>query len=362
MDRSKILDNYRKLKKAMPRFRIAYAIKSNTHFEIIQLLHNEGAHFETASFPEIKLLLNQGIPGEEILLSNPIKTVETIQTALKQNVSILAFDSIDELEKFIPHKDKSQLMFRIKVPNEASLWPLTGKFGSPIEWWPDIFEAMQKNKIPLAGITFHPGSQCENITGWENAMILAWRAIQMSMDYGLSPYMVNIGGGFPIDLGREIPSIDEIGATVNSHVDEWARAGFTPKELFCEPGRFISGSAGYLVSKVVGTAHRDKVWAYLDCGVFNGLMETIDGIRYPLLTNGKSNELENVNLCGPSCDSVDNMFEAEIPAPKTGDKVILKGAGAYTSVYASNFNGFIGPQVHFVESVKDPKDLFDLVS
>ena len=90
-------------------------------------------------------------------------------------------------------------------------------------------------------------------------------------------------------------------------------------------------------------------------------METIDGIEYPTLSNA-TGELEKINLCGPSCDSVDKMYEAKLPTLKTGDKLIFRGAGAYTTVYASSFNGFHGPEVHFVESVRDPSDLFALVS
>lgn len=361
MDRSRIRENYLELKKALPPFRIAYAIKSNSHPEIIEILKKEGSHFETASIAEIEKLMSLGVKAEEIVLSNPVKAPDAIRRALDHGVLIQSFDSVEELEKFKPYANRIRPQLRIVVPNEGSMWPLTGKFGADQELWPAIFQYMKDNDIPLDGITFHPGSQCETIAGWNNALDTTWRCIEVAREYGLNPTTINIGGGFPIDLGRKIPTAAQIGKVVMRHLKEWERKGFKPADLIVEPGRYISGSAGYLLSRVVGVARREKTWAFLDCGVFTGMMETIDGITYPMLFSG-SGEKETVMLCGPSCDSVDKMYEAQLPKPKTGDQVLFLGAGAYTSVYASEFNGFLGPKMVFLDRIGDPKELFSIDS
>ena len=90
------------------------------------------------------------------------------------------------------------------------------------------------------------------------------------------------------------------------------------------------------------------------------MMETIDGITYPMLFSG-TGEKETAMLCGPSCDSVDKMYETQIPKAKPGDAVLFLSAGAYTSVYASEFNGFLGPKMVFLDEIKDPKNLFELL-
>lgn len=367
MDRSRIRQNYLDLKKALPPFRIAYAIKSNSHPEIIEILKKEGSHFETASIAEIEKLLAMGIKAEEIVLSNPVKAPNAIRRALEHGVTIQSFDSVEELEKFLPyagastplgHRVRPQL--RIVVPNEGSMWPLSGKFGADEELWPAIFQYMKENEIPLDGVTFHPGSQCETIAGWDSAMYLTWRCIEIAREYGLNPTTINIGGGFPVDLGRKIPTPTAIGKVIMRHLKEWEKKGFKPADLIVEPGRFISGSAGVLATHVVGVARREKTWAFLDCGVFTGMMETIDGISYPMLFSSTA-EKETAMLCGPSCDSVDKMYEAQIPKAKPGDAVLFLSAGAYTSVYASDFNGFLGPKMVFVDEIKDAKSIFDLI-
>ncbi len=362
IDKSRVRQNYRDLKAAFPDFRICYAIKSNSHSGMIEILKAEGSHFETASLGEIKHLKSLGVAGDEIILSNPVKAPEMIAGALAEGVTVMSFDAVEELQKFLPYREKAKLVLRIAVPNEGSLWPLSGKFGSPEYLWDDIFEFMQNNSLDLYGVTFHPGSQGELAVAWDAAMRIAWRCIDEARDYyQLNPVCLNIGGGFPVDLGRPIPSIKEIADVVYEHLHYWAEhEGYKPQELICEPGRFISGSAGYLVSKVVGVARREKNWVFLDSGVFCGMMETIDGITYPLKTTGVGTK-ERVILCGPSCDSVDKMFETEIPTPQTGDKIWFQGAGAYTTVYASTFNGFEPPTVAYLENIDNPDELFKLV-
>ena len=75
------------------------------------------------------------------------------------------------------------------------MWPLSGKFGADEELWPAIFQYMKENEIPLDGVTFHPGSQCETIAGWDSALYLTWRCIEIAREYGLNPTTINIGGG-----------------------------------------------------------------------------------------------------------------------------------------------------------------------
>jgi ornithine decarboxylase len=117
-----------------------------------------------------------------------------------------------------------------------------------------------------------------------------------------------------------------------------------------EPGRMIVGDAALLGASVIGKARRgDERWVYLDVGVFNGMMEAIDGFSYEVAApNG--GPPENVVLAGPSCDSVDVITNSiDIPTVDIGDRVYVLNAGAYTLSYASHFNGWPPPEVHFAD-------------
>jgi ornithine decarboxylase len=112
-----------------------------------------------------------------------------------------------------------------------------------------------------------------------------------------------------------------------------------------------------LAATVIGVARRGTdLWAYLDVGVFNGLMEALQtGGRwlFPIRTSRPDDSTAptaTFNVTGPSCDSSDTIFYgAELPETLTvGDRLYIGSAGAYTLSYASNFNGFPLPSQVFV--------------
>jgi ornithine decarboxylase len=117
-------------------------------------------------------------------------------------------------------------------------------------------------------------------------------------------------------------------------------------ELTVEPGRALVGEAGLLVTSVIGKAERGQErWLYLDAGVFNALLEAIQGFRYQLRTE-RSGSPRRYVLAGPTCDSVDTIAQdVSLPELSVGDRVYFLNAGAYTLSYASSFNGFEPPRV-----------------
>lgn len=357
INRNQILSNYQSFIDAFPGFNTAYAIKANPHSEIIRLLMDQGSFFETASAAEIESLLKQNIDPNKIIFSNPVKKIESIMYSLQSGINRMVFDSLSELKKIEEAerqtRQKARLVFRIAVSNEGSRWPLTKKFGSTEKFWDDIYEYADKKQLFIEGITFHVGSQAESLEVWNSAMQKASKAFDSAYAHNLRPDLLNIGGGFPIYLGRKIPTIEQIARVVNKNLSQWKERGITINTFYAEPGRYISGSAGTLMTKVIGIAEReDSKWVFLDIGIFNGVMEAIDGITYPYISTGKGKK-EKVVLCGPSCDAIDRLFEAEIPDPHIDDRIYFSGTGAYTTVYASSFNGFSQPDIIFLDGYSD---------
>ena len=112
------------------------------------------------------------------------------------------------------------------------------------------------------------------------------------------------------------------------------------------------GDAGILVTEVITISRKNNTalyrWVYVDAGVFNGLVETLnESIKYPIVTSKDSSGTKRgeVMLAGPTCDSMDIMYEKykyQLPINlKSGDRIYFLTTGAYTSSYASvEFNGF----------------------
>src|SRR5205085_2812414 len=124
--------------------------------------------------------------------------------------------------------------------------------------------------------------------------------------------------------------------------------------LSLEPGRAIVGDAAILGATVIGKADRpDGRWVYLDVGVFNGLLEAIEGFSYEVAPDNarpSDGAARTIILAGPSCDSVDVIAESvALPDLDVGERVYFLNAGAYTLSNASHCNGWPPPSVHLVE-------------
>jgi ornithine decarboxylase len=333
----------RRFQAAMPRVRPHYAVKANPHPEVLRTLIREGTGFEIASIAELDLLRSLGVAAREIFYSNPVKPRAYVEYAAAKGVDWYVLDSVDELRKIVGVKPDAKLYVRIDAPNVGSDWPLTGKFGVAMDEVSEIIREAARLRADLAGVTFHVGSQCLNPANWRVGIERAKRVFAEMRLAGLDPRLLNIGGGYPVRHVKPIPSIEVIGGVVNAALAD------LPEniQVMAEPGRFLVSDAAYFVCRVIGTATRAGThWMYWDAGVFGGVIETTEGLRYNILTD-RCGEPIDWNVAGPTCDSVDVMMRDQ-PLPsdlREGDFVYIKNAGAYTTAYASSFNGFPLPEV-----------------
>jgi ornithine decarboxylase len=336
----------RRMRAAMPRVQAHYAVKANPHPEVLRTLIEEGVGFEVASIAELDLLIGLGVDPTGVHYSNPVKSPAYIRYAAGKGLRWYAVDSEAELRKIFSIDPRARMCLRIDVPNAGSDWPLSGKFGAQPKEADEIVAAAATLGADLAGVTFHVGSQCRSAENWYMAIETARLTLRKMQRAGLTPRVLNIGGGFPVRLTKPIPSIEVIGNVVN-HALEQIPADL---QVIAEPGRYLVSDAGWLVCRVVGTAVRGgKRWLYLDAGMFGGLLETSDGLLYDVITD-RSGPLVPWHVAGPTCDSVDVVMRDHLLPEdlQADDFIYLPNAAAYTTAYASNFNGFPLPEVRFV--------------
>lgn len=343
IDSSIVREKARRFQAAMPRVRPHYAVKANPDPRVLRTLIAEGCGFEIASIAELDLLLSLGVPAAEVFYSNPMKSREYVTYAAAKGVEWFVIDSVEELRKVHSVKADAKLYLRIDTPNIGSDWPLGGKFGAHAPEIREIVATAAKIKADLAGVAFHVGSQCRNPENWRVAIEKSRAVFDQMLKVGLKPRLLNIGGGYPVRHVKPIPSIEVIGEVVNRALE-----AFPPEvKVIGEPGRFMVSDAGFFVCRVVGTTTRaGKRWMYLDAGLFGGIIETTEGLRYRISTD-RSGPDASWTVAGPTCDSIDIVMRDE-PLPsdlQEGDFVYLRNAGAYTTAYASNFNGFPLPEV-----------------
>jgi ornithine decarboxylase len=348
LDTAIVRDKLRRFRAALPRVRPHYAVKANPDRRVLKALLQEGAGFEIASTAELDLLLALGVPAAEVLYSNPMRSREAIAYAAAKGVEWFVVDSADELRRVRETRADAKLYLRIATPNIGSDWPLSGKFGAGAAETREIIATAAKIGADLAGVTFHVGSQCRNPENWRVGIEKSRAVFDAMAKAGLRPRLLDVGGGFPVRHVKPIPSIEVIGEVVN----EALKAFPEDVQIASEPGRYLVSDAGYFVCRVLGTATRGgKRWMHWDAGLFGGVIETTEGLKYKIRTERSGPDIP-WHVGGPTCDSVDVILRDE-PLPsdlQEGDFIYIRNAGAYTTAYASQFNGFPLPEVRVFES------------
>lgn len=347
VDLDAVADNYRRLRTAVPRAGIYYAVKANPAPEILKLLAKLGSSFDTASVAEIDMAMATGAAADRISFGNTIKKKADIAAAYSRGVKLYAFDSDAELGKIADAAPGSRVFCRILTSGANADWPLSRKFGCDVAMAKKLLlEAVKRDVVPY-GVSFHVGSQQRDPSQWDTAVAEAARLFRECEDEGVTLSMLNIGGGFPTRYRRAVPGM----ANYGNAIDESLRRHFGNRipDIIVEPGRQMVGSAGIIQTEVVLISKKSdddkKRWVYLDIGKFGGLAETMDeAIQYPIVS-ARGGRPAPVTIAGPTCDSADILYEkADYQLPEDleiGDKLEIRAAGAYTSTYASvAFNGF----------------------
>jgi ornithine decarboxylase len=348
VDLDVVRDNYLAFARALPDTKVFYAVKANPAPEILALLAELGACFDVASVGETESVLAAGASSDRISYGNTIKKESEIAAAFKLGVALFAVDCEAEVEKVARAAPGSRVICRIHCDGTGAEWPLSRKFGCEPEFAADILEHAHRHGLVPHGISFHVGSQQHNVEAWDRALASAAAVFRTCGERGISLSMVNLGGGFPARYVRKTPKLESYGKAIFRALRR--HFGNRIPETIVEPGRGLVGNAGIIEAEVVLIAKRspdDELrWVYLDIGKFHGLAETIgESIRYPIRTGKERDEMVPCVIAGPTCDSVDVLYEKTpymLPVSLAiGDKVLIEAAGAYTSTYSSvGFNGY----------------------
>ena len=348
VDLDVVRDNYRLFERALPDSRVFYAVKANPDPAVLHLLAQLGSCFDCASVAEIEQVLATGAAAERISFGNTIKKERDVARAYQLGIRLFAVDCEAEVEKIARAAPGSKVFCRMLCDGSGADWPLSRKFGCDAAMAPRVLERAQGLGLVAHGLSFHVGSQQGNPRMWDGALAAASEIFKDMAERGINLAMVNLGGGFPTKYLKAVPATSAYGNAILASLRK--HFGNRIPETIIEPGRGMVGNAGVIEAEVVLIARKsdeDRVrWVYLDIGKFGGLAETMDEmIRYPIRTAYDRDEKQPCVIAGPTCDSVDVLYEKEpylLPVSlEIGAKVLIEGTGAYTATYSAvGFNGF----------------------
>jgi len=356
-----IKKNYIKLQSSFPFAQIYYAVKANPAPQVISLLAELGSNFDIASRYELDKVLALGVPPERISYGNTIKKAVDIAYFFDKGIRMFATDSKEDLKNIAKQAPGFRVYVRILVENSVTAdWPLSRKFGCHPDMAYDLLVQARDAGLTPYGISFHVGSQQRDIGQWNDAIAKTkYLMASLEEEEGIKLQMINMGGGFPANYIQATNDLSEYASEITRYLrDDF---GDEIPQIVLEPGRSLVGNSGILISEVVLISRKNNTalnrWVYQDTGKFNGLIETLgESIKYPVYTlkDHPDAKMGEVILAGPTCDSMDIMYEDckyKLPLDlKVGDRLYWLSTGAYTSSYASvEFNGFPPIKTYFMD-------------
>lgn len=374
-----ILDHYNRLNAAMGDIdhEVAYAVKANSNLSVLRLLATHGAGFDIVSGGELFRVIKAGGDPAHCTFAGVGKTRAEIIYALEQGIYSFNVESEEELRYLndvaaelgviAPAAVRVNPNVDAKTHKYISTGKSENKFGVDFGVILDLYERASKElkNIKLRGLQMHIGSQLTSIAPFIEAVEKVTPLVrELKARHGIEFW--SIGGGIGIIYEQSLQSgrvewwenqmDDERPLTIERYGKELVpRLHDLGLKILLEPGRYIVGNAGVLLTKCLyekkGTA---KTFKIVDAGMndlirpalYEGhheivpLVEPANGVRV------------TVDVVGPICESGDFFCQDRPLADfNPGDLVALMSAGAYGFAMASNYNSRPLPAEILVEGV-----------
>lgn len=328
-----------------------FAMKSNNHPALLQMLAGEGYGVDVVSGGEMQWALDHGFKSADVVFSGVAKSKNEIQKALEAGVGQLNVESLPELvrilevAKSLKKTARLAIRFNPEVKAETHPYIATGfrenKFGVDALDLPEMADVILQNPefLDFQGLSLHIGSQLLDFAALGDAIQKTLAVEQQLKNRGLKIKSLDVGGGVGIAYkGSE----DEDSQVLLKYARTLASAlkGY-PGELHFEPGRFWVARAGALVTRIEYVKRTPyKNFLILNAGM-NALLRPMLYQAYHRIELVPAREGASAvyDVVGPVCESSDTLGTLrEFIDPREGDLAIIGEAGAYGAVLASNYN------------------------
>ncbi len=340
---------------------VCFAMKSNSSLSVLRTLAQLGSGFDLVSGGELQRAIAAGGDPGKCAFAGVGKTDSEIEYALRQGVYTFNVESEPELHRLnrLAAKLKKQAPVAVRVnPNveagthkKITTGTYENKFGIAFEGVEALYARARKLKnLKLRGVQMHIGSQITEVTPFELAVRkVAPLAARLKASHGIEFF--SIGGGLGIVYNPALASGDpawwNVGPGKKILTPEKYAARLLPElqslglKILIEPGRFISGNSGILVTRLEYVKRTGKKNFLIVDAAMNDLIRPAfyDAYHEIVPVARKAGKLVSSDVVGPICESGD-YFCHDRPLPKMGegDYLAVLSAGAYGSVMGSNYN------------------------
>ena len=344
-----LTDHYRKLNQAFQSVdhMVCYSVKSNSNLAVLDTLAKAGSGFDIVSGGELFRALKVGADPRKIVFAGVGKTADEIEYALKNQIYFFTVESFPELEEIDAVAQRMGKVANVAIRVNPDVDPKThqytstgkaeNKFGLDM---PKTIEAYQK-ALTLKGVRpmalhMHIGSQIVDTKPYQEAVKKIMPLISKLKDMGVKLEALDIGGGLGIVYKEEAPSTaEDFAKTVLPLIKDLGL------KILVEPGRFIAGNAGALLTKVLYLkVNPVKNFVIVDAGMNDLIRPSLYGAYHEIIPVVKQPVATVVSdVVGPICESGDFFSkDRPLPAVEPGDILAIMSAGAYGFTMSSNYN------------------------
>jgi diaminopimelate decarboxylase len=339
---------------------ICYSLKTNPNLAICRLMGEYGAGFDVTSGGELYRALKAGGTGSKIVFAGVGKTDAEFRYALDNGVGLFNVESEAELHALAEEAKAAGKPANVALRVNPALPPKTHvktdtsvkgtKFGLDIETILDVAKGVFGNPhVKVVGLHMHLGSPIITTQPYKEGVEKGQALIEQLRKQGHPLSLLNMGGGFGIHYRkREAPPADAFAEVI---VPAVKKSGC---KLVLEPGRFIVGNAGILVSKVVYTKESGGRRFIIQDAAMNDLIRpTLYESFHRIWPVAPAREVpappedfeaeipgtHRYDVVGPVCESGDFLAkDRRLPDVHRSDLLATFSAGAYGMAMASNYN------------------------
>ncbi|APV49279.1 diaminopimelate decarboxylase [Betaproteobacteria bacterium GR16-43] len=326
---------------------VCYAVKANSNLAILDVLRRMGAGFDIVSGGELARVLAAGADAGRVLFSGVGKSEAEIRTALAARIHCFNVESEPELERLDALAGalgvKAPISLRVNPDVDAKTHPyistgLAGnKFGIPYGSALEVYRRAAKlRNLEVHGIDCHIGSQILEAAPLEEAVDRVLALADAVQAAGIRLKHVDFGGGFGIRY-RDEATID-VAAYTRTLAARMQGRGL---KVLLEPGRYIVGNAGVLLTRVEYLkVDKAKRFAVVDASMSELIRPMLYDAWHEIVpvTQSARGEALAYDIVGPICESTDVLGTGRSLAIAGGDLLAILSAGAYAMAMASNYN------------------------
>jgi diaminopimelate decarboxylase len=328
---------------------IYYSVKANSSLALMAALAQAGAGFDVVSAGELYRVRRAGGAMGKTVFAGVGKTDAEMQLAVKAGIQMFNMESWPEAQRLnaiarrLGRKVRADFRINPDVDAHTHAHITTGrsenKFGVPIAEAPEMYDRARKlSHIDLVGVHLHIGSQITEVAPYQAAIRKTLVLVKTLRSRGHDIRTFDLGGGMGIIYDRERPrTAQEFAAAILPLLHGQGL------KLLLEPGRFIVGNAGVLLTRVVYVkpAAR-KTFVIVDAGMNDLIRPTLYGAYHaivPLRERAGRVPRRKIDVVGPICESGDFLAKDRLmPVPKEGQCLGVRSVGAYGFVMSSNYN------------------------